>query len=61
MRSFLDPEGRALDAIWRARYGQPLPIAGCAHLVRDMLAIEDAGAEAPRIASPPEEAAAPGI
>jgi len=33
----LDPEDAELDHLWRARYGQPLPLSGCAELVREIL------------------------
>ena len=38
MTTFSDDEDRELDAEWRARFGQPLPIRGCAPLVRRLLA-----------------------
>ena len=34
----LDPEDAELDHLWRERYGQPLPLRGCAELVREILA-----------------------
>ena len=37
MTVFGDDEDRELDAEWRARFGQPLPIYGCAPLVRELL------------------------
>ena len=37
MSAFVDDEDRELDAVWRARFGQPLPIRGCGPLVRRLL------------------------
>ena len=44
MVSALSPEDLELDARWRARFGQPLPILGARELVEIMLALplEDA-------------------
>lgn len=33
----LAPEDAELDHLWRARYGQPMPLSGCADLVREVL------------------------
>ncbi|MGV8928582.1 MAG: hypothetical protein ACOH1E_02420 [Brevundimonas sp.] len=33
----LTPEDADLDAQWRTRFGQPLPILGCADIVRQIL------------------------
>jgi hypothetical protein len=37
MTAHLHPEEVELDGEWRARFGQPLPILGCADLVRRLL------------------------
>ncbi len=33
----LSSEDQHLDRLWRARFGQPLPVRGCADLVRALL------------------------
>ena len=33
----MTPEEAELDEQWRARFGQPLPILGCADIVRQIL------------------------
>lgn len=38
MKTPLDLEDLELDRLWRARFGQPLPLLGCAELVREVLA-----------------------
>lgn len=38
----MTPEDKALDALWRARFGQPLPILGAGDVVRAVLGA-DAG------------------
>jgi hypothetical protein len=43
----MTPEEIELDRQWRARFGQPLPMLGCADIVRRILLL-------------PENAAAPG-
>lgn len=44
MKPYMDTEDRRLDALWRARFGQPLPILGSAAMVRKLL--EEDAAEA---------------
>ena len=44
--AYLHPEDIELDGEWRARFGQPLPILGCADLVRRLLD-DDAARRAP--------------
>jgi hypothetical protein len=34
----MTPEDRELDRQWRSRFGQPLPMLGCADIVRRILA-----------------------
>jgi hypothetical protein len=36
----LDPEDARLDALWRARFGEPLPIRGGARFARAILGEE---------------------
>jgi hypothetical protein len=43
----MTPEEMELDREWRARFGQPLPMLGCADIVRRiLLQPEDAAATA---------------
>lgn len=56
MSNALDPEEARLDALWRHRFGQPLPIRGSADLALEILG------ENVVFASPPtDEAVAPGL
>lgn len=40
----MTPEEIELDREWRARFGQPLPMLGCADIVRRILLLPDDGA-----------------
>jgi hypothetical protein len=37
MTRAMNPEDLELDGEWRARFGQPLPLLGCAEFVRSLL------------------------
>ena len=50
MLSSMTDEDRALDALWRERFGEPLPILGAGDIVRAVLGL-------PCAAPPPAEAA----
>lgn len=50
MSNPMTDEDRALDALWRERFGEPLPILGAARIVRTVLGL-------PPTAPPPAEAA----
>ena len=49
MTAALSDEDRALDALWREKYGVPLPILGAGDIVRAILALPPT--------TPPAEAA----
>lgn len=40
MLTQMTDEDRALDALWRERFGEPLPILGAAGLIRTVLATD---------------------
>lgn len=50
MLDTMTDEDRALDALWRDRFGEPLPILGAADIVRAVLGL-------PSTAPPPAPAA----
>jgi hypothetical protein len=50
MHNPMTDEDRALDALWRERFGEPLPILGAGDIVRAVLGL-------PTAAPPPAEAA----
>ena len=50
MKPPMTDEDRELDALWRARFGEPMPILGAADIVRALLGLHDP--------SPPAAAAA---
>jgi hypothetical protein len=59
--TLLSPDEIELDRLWRQRFGQPLPILGCADLIRTLLGEDGCGAVAagrPPIAPSPETARA---
>ncbi|HEY3696377.1 DNA methylase [Phenylobacterium sp.] len=37
MTQALDDEDDELDRLWRARFGQPIPILGCSRIARALL------------------------
>ena len=39
MLGVLDPEDAELDRLWRARYGEPIPLRGCAELAREIMGL----------------------
>ena len=42
MLSLMTDEDRELDALWRERFGEPLPILGAARIVRTVLGLHSA-------------------
>jgi hypothetical protein len=46
MLTHMTDEDRALDALWRERFGEPLPILGAAEAIRLILARSDERVEA---------------
>lgn len=50
----LSPDDAALDALWREAFGQPLPILGAGHIVREIL--KDQGITVPP--APPQRSGA---
>jgi len=46
MPDIMTDEDRALDALWRERFGEPLPILGAARIVRTVLGLPSPAAEA---------------
>lgn len=43
--AIMTDEDRELDALWRARFGEPLPILGCSEIVRFALGLRTHPAE----------------
>ena len=43
----MTPEEVELDLQWRARFGQPMPMLGCAPIVRQILSQAEANDDSP--------------
>lgn len=50
MQKPMTDEDRELDALWRARFGEPMPILGAASIVRTLLGHHDEASHGAEVA-----------